>query len=571
MLRVLFALVVLPAVALLAWLALGTRAPRADFVLTSSEPRTIDPQRVSWLPEIQLSSAMFEGLTRLNAETFEPEPAVASHWDVNADRTAYTFHLRPDARWSTGEPVTAEDFRCAWLRALDPHSEAQYASLLFVIQGAASYYQSRVNAEPDDDVSVEQVGITARDPRALHITLAGPCSYFLDLTSFITFSPIHRPTLEKWAYRDGQVLRRTQHLWTRPAHIVCNGAFVLTRWEFKRCLWLERNPYYWDRGTIGVNTIEAYVTSDPNATLIAYKTGRVDLVRGLERSVAEVLQAEQATGGRHDFHTGDRFATCFYRVNSRRPPLDNADLRKALSLAIDRAAISQHVLRLGETPTLTYVPRGAVQLMPRLSPTGAVIYYEPPAGLGAGLTTVARERLARAYLRRSGFDRVAETRPIEIAFAPGDREQQLVAEAVQAMWESVLGIRAELRLLEGKVLSTKIRALDYDIARSNWFGDYLDPGTFLDMFTTDGGQNRTGWSNAEYDRLIAAAAHEPDNARRFDLLSRAERILCEQELPIIPLFHRRGNYLLNPRFEGIEDNIRDLLQIHRVHVTEPSE
>jgi oligopeptide transport system substrate-binding protein len=568
MLRVLLVIVLAPPAAILTWLSLGSHSQRADFVLTSSEPRTLDPHRVSWLPEIQLAAAMFEGLTRLNPETFQPEPAVASHWEVSENGTVFTFHLRPEARWSTGEPVVAEDFRFAWLRVLDPRCEAQYAGLFFVIRGAESYYRTRLDDDPANDLPGEEVGIEPVNAGTLRVTLAGPCSYFLDLTSFVTFSPAHRPTLARWAYWDGQVLRATQHLWTRPEHIVCNGAFVLTRWDFKQRIWLERNPHYWDAAALGVNWIEAWITSDPNAALIAYRTGRVDLVRGLERSVAEALQAEQAAGRRHDYHTGDRFATFFYRVNCRRWPLDNPDLRKALSLAIDREAICRHVLRLGETPAYTYLPRAAVHLMPRTDTGGQAIYYWPPAGLGAGLGRQQREDLARAYLHKSGFDRHIGDRPIEIAFPASDPEQRLVAETVQAMWERVLGIRVELRTIEGKVLSTRIRDLDYDLARSDWFGDYLDPSTFLDMFTSAGGQNRTGWSNAEYDRFISAAAAEADDARRFELFGAAERILCEEQLPIIPVFFRRGSYLLNPRFGGLHDNVRDLLLIHRVRLSE---
>jgi oligopeptide transport system substrate-binding protein len=563
--RTLLIVVLVPAAVVLLWLALEPGAERADFVVTSTEPRTLDPQRVSWLDEIQLASAMFEGLTRLNAETFQPEAAVASHWDVSADRTVYAFHLRPDARWSNGAPVVAEDFRFAWLRALDPQSQAQYAHLLFVIRGAERFYRARLDDDRGNDEPAETVGVRVADSQTLEVTLATPCPYFLDLTSFVTFSPNHRPTLEEWAYRGGQVQPSTQHLWTRPGHIVCNGAFVLRRWDFKQSLWLERNPHYWDAASIGVKTIEAWITSDPNAALVAYETGRVDLARGLERSVAERLQAAQAVGQRHDFHLVDRFATYFYRVNCRRAPLDSADLRKALSLAIDREALCRHVLRLGEQPAFTYVPRPALHLMPRTTAAGETIYYTPPDGLGAGLNSEERNALARDYLRRSGFDRLAAARPIEIAFPP-EPEQRLLAEAIQAMWESALGIPVVLRSLEGKVLSTKIRDLDYDVARSDWFGDYLDPSTFLDMFTSESGQNRTGWCNAEYDRRIAAAAAEPDDARRFALFHEAERILCAEELPILPIFFRRGDYLLNPRFEGLHDNVRDQLQIHRARV-----
>jgi oligopeptide transport system substrate-binding protein len=562
MLRTLLPIVLLPAGLLLGWLALGSRAERADFVLTCPEPRTLDPQRVSWLAEIQLAAAMFEGLTRLNAETFAPEPAVAESWETDAERRVYTFHLRPAACWSTGEPVVAEDFRFSWLRALDPQCECQYANLLFVIRGAREYFESRANNDRTDDVPAEVVGIEPADAGTLRVTLANPCPYFLDLTAFITLAPAHRPTLEKWAYRDGHVRRSTQHLWTRPDHIVCNGPFTLAAWNFKQSVRLKRNPYYWDAASIALGSIEALITSDTNAALIAYQTGRADLVSPLERSVAQTLLTEQRAGRRAGFHSGDRFATFFYRVNCRRPPLDDANFRKALSLALDRQALCAHVLRLGETPAYTLVPVPALKLMPRSLPTGETVYYEPPDGLGAGLADEQRLELAREYLRQSGFDRSGAARPIEIAFPP-EAEQRFLAEAIQALWEARLGIRVELRMVEGKVLSEQIRNLDYDLARSDWFGDYLDPSTFLDLFTSTSGQNRTGWAHAEFDELLARAARAADDAQRFALLRAAERILTAEELPIVPVFFRRGNYLLNPRFTGVHDNVRDLLQIHR--------
>jgi oligopeptide transport system substrate-binding protein len=519
MLRVLLLLILVPAITLIVWLAFGTPPERGEFVMTSKEPRTVDPQRVSWLPEIQIADALFEGLTRLNPTTYQPEPAVAASWEESADHLVWTFHLRLQARWSNGAPVRAEDFRFAWQRVLDPHVAAQYASLLFVIRGAEPYYRSREDDDPANDRPADELGVEAVDPQTLRVTLAAPCAYFLDLTSFPTLAPLYRPVIEQWAYRDGHVLGGTQHLWTRPGNIVCNGPFLLTCWTFKKRILLERNPYYWEADAIHLASIEVYITSDPNAALMAYEAGRVDLVRGVEASVARVLLAEQQAGRRRDFHLGDRFATSFYRVNCTRPPLDDADFRKALALAVDREALCAHVLGLGEIPAHTYIPPGAVHLMPRRAP---------------------------------------------------DPEQRRIAEAVQQMWSEVLGLHVELRTLEGTVLSTRIRDLDYDLALSDWFGDYLDPSTFLTMFTTGDGQNRTGWSNGEYDGLIAAAAREPDNEHRFAELADAERILCEDGVPIITLFHRRGNFLLNPRFEGLTDHVLDRLPVHRIRRSDGS-
>ncbi len=566
MLRAGGALIVVAVATLMLWLGLGREEPRADFVVASDVLRTIDPARVSWLDEIQVTNAMFEGLTRLDPVHYRPEPAVARDWRLDDTRRVYTFHLRPTARWSDGRPVTAGDFRFAWLRVLNPKVQSQYAFLLFVIAGAEDYYRSRLNDNPADDLPAGAVGICAVDPATLRVRLRRPCSYFLDITSFPTLAPVPPETLRRWAYRDGRVLRRTQHLWTRPANIVCNGAFTLARWDFKRRLLLEPNPCYWDADHIAIRSLEIFTTADPGVGLLAYETGRIDLVMGLDPEVARVLYHEQQAGRRPDFHLSDRFATYFFRINCRRPPLDNPDLRKALALAIDKAAICKQVLGLGQTPADTYVPRGALEQMARRGSDGRVLAYEPPEGLGAGLSYDQRVALARQYLRRSGYDQTRGDRALELSYAPDPPRQRRISEAVQAMWETALGIRVDLRVQERKVLSARIRNLDYDIVRSDWYGDYMDPATFLDMFTTGNGQNRTGWSNAEYDRLIAAAALEGDDARRFALFRQAERILCEEELPIIPLFFKTGNFLLRSRFCGLHDNLRDVLPIHRVQI-----
>ena len=566
MLRILVPIIVAPVLAVLTWLALGDPAPRPDFVVASQEPRTLDPHRVSWIAEIQLANTLFEGLTRLNSDTFQPEPAVADSWTGDERQTSWTFHLRPDARWSNGEPVTAGDFRFGWLRVLDPAIGAQYAGLMFVVDGAEAYYRSRLQGHAQGELPPETVGIETPDEHTLRVRLSAPCSYFLDLTSFPTFAPVHPATVQRWSYRDGRAVPQAQHLWVRPGRIVCNGAFVLTHWGFKQSIRLERNPHYWDRSTIDVDSIQVHITADPYAALLAYETGSVDLVHGLESSVARVLMLEQQAGRRPDFHIGDRFATSFYRVNCRRPPLDNADFRRALSLAIDRAAICESVLCLGEKPAETYIPPGLAPLMPRQAPDGRTIYYRPPQPLGAGLTYAARVELAREHLQRymtsAGVESAADIRPIELAFG-SDPEQRRIAQAIQQMWETALCLRIELRTLEAKVLSSRLRDLDYDLVRSSWFGDYMDPSTFLTMFTTDDGQNFTGWSNPNYDHLIASAAVEADNERRYELLSAAEQLLCN-DCPILTVFHRRGNFVLNERFTGLNDHPRDLMPLQRV-------
>jgi oligopeptide transport system substrate-binding protein len=252
-------------------------------------------------------------------------------------------------------------------------------------------------------------------------------------------------------------------------------------------------------------------------------------------------------------------------VNCRRPPLDNADFRRALSLAIDRAASAKacYVWARSGRNVHSSGP-GAADV--RQTPDGRTIYYQSPQPLGAGLNYAARVELAREHLQRymisAGLEDAAHIRPIELAFG-SDPEQRRIAQAIQQMWETALGLKIELRTLEAKVLSSRLRDLDYVLVRSSWFGDYMDPSTFLTMFTTDDGQNFTGWSNPTYDRLIASAAVEADNERRYELLSAAEQLLCN-DCPILTVFHRRGNFVLNERFTGLNDHPRDLMPLQRV-------
>jgi oligopeptide transport system substrate-binding protein len=561
MLRVLLPTLLLPAIAVLCWLALRPSLPRGDFVVASEQLRTLDPQRVSFFDEMQVAGTLFEGLTRLNPDTFQPEPAVAASWELAPDHLTYVFRIRPQARWSNGDVVTAEHFRWSWLRLLDPAVEAQYASLLFVVAGAEAYYRSRLRGQPEAQrLPADAVGIDVLDPATLRVRLAAPCSYFIELAALPALAPVYPPLLERLAYRDGRVISATRHLWTRPEHMICNGAFVLERWRFKEGMWLRRNPHYWDIGRVHMETIEIYLTGDANAGLVAYETGRVDLLRALDAGVARRLEDQRLAGVRNDVHISDRFATFFLRINCRRAPLDDPDLRRALSLAIDREQICEHVLGVGESPALTYVPRTAIDSMLRTDAAGRTVRYEPPAGLGAELTQSRRLALARALLERSGALRRLSARPLEILIAPDPPQFRRVAESMQEMWQRDLGLRVELRVLESKVLSERIHRLDYDLARSNWFGDYLDPSSFLDMFTTVSGQNRTGWSSAPYDELIAAAAREPDDGERYRLLSRAEAILVD-ELPIIPLYFMRGNYVLRSDVTGLRDSLRGILPI----------
>ncbi len=541
----------------------STSQPRADFTYVSNqEPRTLDPALVSWTDEFRLGRAIFEGLTRLDERTFRPAPGVAERWDVSDDGLTYTFHLRDDARWSNGDPIRAGDFVFAWRRVLTPVVASEYFYQLYPIAGTKDYYESRGDDDPANDVPFDRVGAKAVDDRTLRVELAHPCPYFLNLAAFLTLAPVHPPTIERLAFRDGRVLP-TKHLWTRPGNIVCNGAFVIDDWQFKRRIRLRKNPMYWDAAAIRVETIDSLPIEDLNTSLLAYETGAVGMISAASPIAARALYAAKAAGRRPDFHTCRYFATYFYRFNCKRPPLDDARLRQALSLTIDRNAICESVLGCGQVPAFGFVPAGAVDEMVYTDAAGKSYRYEPARGLGGDMTPDQRDALARKLLAEAGYPDGRGLRPLELLYNRME-SHHLIAQAVARRWQEVLGVAIELKQLERNVFSPRIESLDYDIARAGWIGDYLDPMTFLDMFVTDGGHNQTGWSDAEYDRLIEAATREAHPGKRFAILHRAETLLVRKGLPIAPINEYVGYFLLNPRFENLRPDSQLQLLIHRV-------
>ena len=546
----------------LATLAWSARERPADFTYVNVlEPRTLDPALVSWTDEFRIGRALFEGLTRLNDQHFRPEPGVAERWDVSADGQTYVFHLRPEARWSNNDPVRAGDFVFAWRRVLNPAVASEYFYQLYPIKNAKRYYESHGDDDPSNDLPFEAVGVRAVDERTLRVELAYPCPYFLNLAAFLTLAPVHRPTLERWAYRDGQVLP-TKHLWTRPGNIVCNGAFVIEQWQFKRRIRLRKNPHYWDAGNIHLQTIAALPIEDVNTALLAYETGAVDMISTASPMAARALYALKQAGGRDDFHTCRYFATYFYRFNCKRPPLDDVRVRQALSLTIDREGICNRILGFGQQPAFCYVPAGSVTGMVQHDATGKAHRYRPASGLGQDMTPSERVALARRRLAEAGFPNGRGLRPLELLYNRME-SHHLIAQALANRWHDELGIQVDLTQLERNVFSPRVESLDYDIARGGWIGDYMDPMTFLDMYVTDGGHNQTGFAHPQYDRLIQAATQEPHPGKRFDVLHQAETLLVGEQLPIAPIYEYVAYFLLNPRIEGIRPDSQLNLLMYR--------
>jgi oligopeptide transport system substrate-binding protein len=496
----------------------GDVTPPTDNVLRfnlGAEPETYDPGLAVGQPDGRVARILFEGLTREDPKTLAPLPGQAYRWDISADRLTYTFHLRPGIAWSDGTPVTARDFRWSWLRVLRPENAARYASMLYPVENAEGYSKGTIADE-------NRVAIAAPDDSTLIVKLAQPTPYFLYLTQFYTCLPVPRPAIERYGNR-----------WTRPENIVCNGAFLLKYWRQNDRFEFVKNPRYWDAANVRLDGLTAYTVEDLNTSVNLYKSGVFDWCpSGYMPSAFIPYLREYA-----DFRHGNYQGVYFYTINVTRKPYDNVWVRRALNAAVDRDAIANDLLKHSREPWGNAAPTGYPG-------------YEHPAGLRYD------PDLARADLARAGFPGGRGFPKLAILINTSE-DHRRIAEAIQEMWKRVLSIEVEISNQEWGSYLQATTALQYDVARRSWIGDYLDPNTFLGMYMTGDGNNRTGWSHPRYDGMLRAAAREVNPAKRMAILRDAEALLLS-EGPEIPIYHYSTNELVKPYVRGIYQTALDI-------------
>ncbi len=492
--------------------------PRADLVFVqSAEPETIDPALVTDQVSMRISEALFEGLCRIN-EKGQPEPGVAERWDVSEDKKRYVFYLRSNSVWSNGDPVTAKDFVFSWRRVLEPAFGADYASQLYLIKNAQAYNEGKIK-------NAALIGARAVDDRTLEVQLENPTPYFIDMCAFLTLAPVHEATVTKHGPS-----------WIKPGHIVNNGAYLIEDWKLDDRIRLKANPAYWDAANVKMKTVEVKPVQDANTALNYFTSGATDLMmdKGMvPPSLADKLKQQPW------FHTGPFLGTWFIRFNVTKPPFNDARVRQAFALAIDKTRITEKITQLGEP-----VADGLV-------PPGAGANYQPPAGLGYDVAKAKQLISEAGFANGKGFPRV------EYLYIPLPIERNIAVE-LQAMWREVLGVEVGLTKQEQKIWLASMRSLSYGMCRSSWVGDYNDPNTFLEMFTTGNGNNRTGWASADYDALIAAAAAEANNAKRLAIFQQAESKLIREACAILPVYFYVGvQFYHADKLQGVQANLID--------------
>ena len=472
----------------------------------------LDSQVSNGIPEAIIQMNIFEGLTRLD-KACVAQPALAEKIDVSTDGLKYTFHLR-DSKFSNGDPLTAEDFKYAWMRAMDPSTAAEYAyQIADYIKGGAAY-----NAKIG---KAEDVGVKVIDPKTLEVTLENVTPYFTAMTAFPIYFPI-----------DKKVVEANKDWYLRAETYVSNGPFNIKSWVHNEKIIVVKNVNYWDSESVKIQELTFNLITNSKAALAAYEVGKLD---GIDSPSADDIKHFQKSG---DLKVGPQLGIYSFAFNVAKKPFDDAKVRQALTIAIDRQKIIDMISLTHEKPAFAFTPYGLndADNSQQFRDVGGDYFKED--------VTQAKQLLSDAgFPNGNGFPEIK----ILINSRTNDEK---IATLVQDMWHKNLGIKASLQAEKGQVYIKSLSKFDFDIARAQWSGDYMDPLTFLNNFVKDGVNNKAGWANPQYDALIAGAKKNPDIKARMQQLHAAEKILMT-ELPVMPIYYDNLKYIAKSHVKGV--------------------
>ncbi|CUO71567.1 extracellular solute-binding protein [Clostridium disporicum] len=488
-----------------------------------ADPQTIDPLLNTAIDGSNVIVNAFECLMVLN-ENNEAVPGAAESYEVSDDGLVYTFKLRKDGKWSDGKPVTANDFYYAWMRGLNKETAAEYCYQFFYIKNGEKYYNGEATAD--------EVGLKVLDDYTLEITLEAPTAYYPQLLAHQTYSPVREDIVtanpDTWA--------------TSPDTYIGNGPFKLVRWDMKDQLVFEKNDNYWDADNVKLEKITYKLVTDETTAYSELKAGNFDVVNSVPTNEIEP--------GKNDglVKIFPKLGTYFFAINvgkqdsmseNVKNALSNKLVRQALALAIDRQEIIDNVGKADQVAAYSFVPLGITTSDG--NEFSSKEYYDPSDMDG-------NIEKAKELLKEAGYENGEGLPTIELMYNTEGAHKD-VCQIVQENLAKI-GVNVELTNQEWAVFLSTRQNGEYQIARHGWIGDYSDPMTFLDMWVTGGGNNDCGFSNSEYDSLIAEAKVETDTKKREELLRQAEDILMD-EMPVIPVYFYTTVMAWNDDVEGV--------------------
>ena len=494
--------------------------PQTESVLNrgnGDEPESLDVHKSASVEAGDVQRDLGEGLFG-----FDPKgarvAAAARRWEVSADGLEYRFFLRPEARWSNGDALTAADFVYSFRRLVDPATAALNTSSLNAVENAEEIIAGSL---PSTDLGVEAVGA-----HELRVRLRRPVPYFLTLLTHPSTFPVHPPSVE--AFGDAH---------TRAGNLVSNGAYRLVDWQFGAFIELERNEYYWDNAATAIDRVRHFVTPEPMAELNRFRAGELHITRTIPPGSFKQMQQQRPA----EVRTSPSLGVYYYGFNLTNPDLaGNAKLRQALSMAIDREVIANDVIGRGEAPAYGWVPDGTDG-------------YESRKFAYADMPATQRHRIAQQLLQEAGYG--ADNKPpLELRYNTSATHQR-IAVAIQSMWRDVLGMEVTLVNEDFQVLLANIQQMQVtEIFRLGWTGNYNDPHAFLSILESSDPSNLVAYKSEKFDDLMKRAAEQTDPQLRMAFLGEAETLMLADH-PLIPIYFNVNKSMVSSALNGWGDNV----------------
>ena len=477
-----------------------------------SEVQSLDPHKIEGVPESNINRDLFEGLLISDVDG-KPSPGVAEKWE-NKDFKVWTFHLRKDAKWSDGTPVTAQDFVYSWQRLANPNTASPYASYL--------QYGHIVNI--DDIIAgkkpITDLGVKALDDHTFEVTLSEPVPYFYKLLVHSSVSPVPKAAVEKYGEK-----------WTQPANIITNGAYKLKDWVVNEHIVLERNPNYWDNAKTVINQVTYLPISSEVTDVNRYRSGEIDMTyNNMPIELFQKLKKEIPK----EVHVDPYLCTYYYEINNQKAPFTDVRVRTALKLALDRDIIVNKVKNQGDLPAYSYTPPY----------TDGMKLVEPE---WFKWSQEKRNEEAKKLLAEAGY---TADKPLtfNLLYNTSDLHKKL-AIAVASIWKKNLGANVKLENQEWKTFLDTRHQGTFDVARAGWCADYNEPTSFLNTMLSDSSNNTAHYKSPAFDKIIGDTLKVTDDAQRAELYAKSEEQL-DKDSAIVPVYYYVNARLVKPWVGG---------------------
>ena len=489
-------------------------AEKQDLVRNNgSEPQSLDPHKVEGVPEANIIRDLMEGIT-LESPDGTVLPGSATSWE-NKDFKVWTFKIREDAKWSNGDPVTAQDFVYSWRRLADPNTASPYAS----------YLQYAHIANIDDVIAgkkkPEELGVKALDDKTLEITLTEEVPYIPKLLAHNSMSPVHPASVEKFGDK-----------WTQPGNYVSNGAYKLKNWVVNEKIELERNPNYWDNQKTVINNIRFLPISSEVTDVNRYRSGEIDMTyNNLPIELFQKLKKEIPD----ELRISPYMCTYYYEINNEKAPFNNPKVREALKLGLDRDIMVNKVKAQGDTPAYGFTPPF----------TDGMSAKEPE--WFSGMTQAQRNEKARKLLEEAGY---TKDNPLKfnLLYNTSDLHKKM-AIAAASIWKKNIGVDVQLENQEWKTFLDTRHQGTYDIARAGWCADYNEPSSFLNMMLSYSSSNTPHYKNTDFDKLMKQSLQVKTDEERAKIYQQAETVL-DNDSAIVPVYYYVSTRLVKPYVGG---------------------